>query len=1092
MNIFTSLSRRNGILVLFSICGYSLIAQNSYYSIQAGAWNGSNIWSTVSQTGTACACNPSGSLAGSNNVYIYNNITATTLTSEAGSAKITVEAGESLTITATTFAMSASGVIIVNAGGTLIFNANVTMAGAASITNNGTIIVNSNITNSGSAVVTNNGTMNVYGNITTSGRASFGGTGTTYATGTVSGPGTTGVSVLPAFFSSFTNASGTGLVTYSTNPLAFNALQFNNNASTVLTGAGTFVPFPTQSISGTVNYIPLYTGTNSLGNSPISVVGGVAGVQYDTALAGMNFYSNGIIRLGGKYGYGISIQSNGDGINLYDNSPITVNSLNGSLSLESNADATLISSYGHDAIIGNDVIIQATGHADTGKHVYLIGSFPLAGNADSILSRNPSTGRITEIAKSSLMSSPAWGLTGNAGTVDGTDFIGTTDNVPFTIRTNNAPSLRLDPVLNTTFVGLYAGNPSVTGGNNIAIGYSALGSVTSGYGNIASGYGALTSNTTGSYNISIGYNALRYNNTDGNVAVGYTALQANTTGRVNAAMGYGALASSNADFNTAMGAYAGNQTTSGVNNTAIGFKALYSNITGSNNTAIGYGADVGSGNLSNATAIGYMASVNTSNSIVLGGTGPNAVNVGIGTNSPTQTLSITGTLNYTDGNQGLNKVLVSDGAGNATWKNLGSLQANNHGPVNDSSGTTNYIPYWLNGAGALGNSSMYFTGTNIGIGTTTPDAFFNIETGNMPTGIPMFSVSNYVVTNGGGPGNDPDVFTIDNEGNTNIAGTTTLAGGLVGTIAVFSDQLKTQSNLQIGSGTQPITPLSAAISISSTKTKQFAIIDPSLGTDYFTVDNTGNVFAAGQVNIGDGVQPITPSSTAFNISSTKTKQFTIIDPSLGTDYFTVDNVGNTYVAGQIAIMTPLVNSSPYALNSGGYINATGYYLNGNLLNSGGWIGSTTNQQFSGNVEIGTDSTHNTLNYKLAVCGSIRSKDVVIETGWCDYKLFRTYKRMTAEEKEGYIFTNHHLPDIDSGAIIESDGLKVGKNMKGMISNLEDNTMDIINLQKENNTLSKQVSTLKNENEALAAQVDAMQKQLKEIEIMIKQNATNNK
>ena len=30
-----------------------------------------------------------------------------------------------------------------------------------------------------------------------------------------------------------------------------------------------------------------------------------------------------------------------------------------------------------------------------------------------------------------------WELTGNAGTVDGTNFIGTTDNVPFNIKVNN-------------------------------------------------------------------------------------------------------------------------------------------------------------------------------------------------------------------------------------------------------------------------------------------------------------------------------------------------------------------------------------------------------------------------------------------------------------------------------------------------------------------------------------------------------------------------------------------------------------------------------------------------------------------------------
>jgi hypothetical protein len=1080
MKMFTGTWKGFAFIFSFIISGYSLIAQNSYYSIQAGTWeNNTNVWSKVSQTGTACSCTPGTTLGNSNNAYIYNNITATTLTAQSGSAKITVESGNTLTITTTTFAMSGSAIITVNAGGTLIFNANVTMAGGTGITNNGTVIVNSNITNSGSAVVTNNGTMNVYGNITTSGGASFGGTGTTYATGTVSGPGTSGVSVLPAFFSSFTNASGTGLVTYSSNPLAFNALQFNNNASTVLTGAGTFVPFPTQSISGTVNYVPLYTGTNSLGNSPISVVDGVAGVQYDTALAGMNFYSNGIIRLGGKYGYGISIQSNGDGINLYDNSPITINSVNGSLNLESNADATLISSYGHGAIIGNDVIIQATGHADTGKHVYLIGSFPLAGNTDSILSRNPSTGRITEIAKSSLMSSPAWSLTGNAGTVDGTDFIGTTDNVPFTIRTNNAPSLRLDPVLNTTFVGLYAGNPSVTGGNNIAIGYSALGSVTSGYGNIASGYGALTSNTSGSYNVSIGYNALRYNNTDGNVAVGYTALQANTIGGGNAAMGYGALSSSNAPYNTAFGAYAGNQITTGAYNTAIGGHALYSNTTGSNNTAIGYGADVGSGNLTNATAIGYMASVNTNNSIVLGGTGANAVNVGIGTNSPTQTLSVTGTLNYTDGNQGLNKVLASDGNGNATWKSLNSLQGNsNKAPVMTVTGvnsTPNYIPYWADASSDLGNSSMYFDGQNYGINTTTPNSLFNIDlgipNGDEIAGVPMFSISYQYVANGGS-GNDPNVFTVDAAGNTTIAGYTNIGvpptSYNLGTLVVNSPSTSNSPYSALLVGAAPNNSYGALIGL--TDLNQIALgvkyTNPNSslnGTDYFQLHCNGNMFDAGQVTIGNSLStPDAQLNVSFNTNNPPPAyELAIVNTtSTPTDVFTVDQNGNVNTSGGYFINHQPLTINPWLQTTYGASNVV-YYGDG-----------TTNYQ----VGIGTSKPDP--NVILDVYGIERATEIrVCPDQTCDFVFDKDYNLMSLDTLNAYLKSNHHLPGIASAKEMKSEGsISLGKMNMQLLQKVEELTLYTIQQKDKAKAQDEKIEKQDEKIKELEAKLDLLLKQ----------------
>src|SRR5688572_9411914 len=57
----------------------------------------------------------------------------------------------------------------------------------------------------------------------------------------------------------------------------------------------------------------------------------------------------------------------------------------------------------------------------------------------------------------SMSAGTAWLLTGNAGTVDGTHFLGTTDNVPLNIRVNNQRSGRLDPTLRTTLWGYQAG-----------------------------------------------------------------------------------------------------------------------------------------------------------------------------------------------------------------------------------------------------------------------------------------------------------------------------------------------------------------------------------------------------------------------------------------------------------------------------------------------------------------------------------------------------------------------------------------------------------------------------------------------------------
>jgi hypothetical protein len=278
-----------------------------------------------------------------------------------------------------------------------------------------------------------------------------------------------------------------------------------------------------------------------------------------------------------------------------------------------------------------------------------------------------------------------WSLTGNAGTVDGTNFIGTTDNIPFNIRVNNLMAGRLDPTLYNTFYGIGAGNNNTTGTSNTAIGYNALYSnadvsrltalgsnalysntegtnnTATGFNalysnnkgsyNSANGYDALSSNTTGNYNTAMGFSALHsntigeyntaygpsalQNNTTGkyNIAMGDFALQSNSTGWSNIAVGSSALYSNMGDANIAVGGTALLLNTTGERNVAVGWGALYNNITGIRNTGLGYGALINSTGSLN-TGVGYFAdaSGNYTNATALGyfaaATGSNMVRIG--------------------------------------------------------------------------------------------------------------------------------------------------------------------------------------------------------------------------------------------------------------------------------------------------------------------------------------------------------------------------------------------------------------------------------------------------------------------------------
>jgi hypothetical protein len=224
-----------------------------------------------------------------------------------------------------------------------------------------------------------------------------------------------------------------------------------------------------------------------------------------------------------------------------------------------------------------------------------------------------------------------WKLTGNAGTVDGIDFIGTTDNIPFNIKVNNQKAGRIE---------------TGTSANTI-FGYQAANSTSNDKTLTAFGYRALYINTTGA----------------NNTAFGFVALTSNISGGSNTAVGVASLQASTAASNTAVGANSLQATTSGGSNTGVGRNALITNTTGTNNTAIGFGANVSVNNLTNATAIGYGALVTASNSIQLGDANVTSVNIGTGSTAKI----VAGGLQITGGSIATGSVLTSDISGNALW-----------------------------------------------------------------------------------------------------------------------------------------------------------------------------------------------------------------------------------------------------------------------------------------------------------------------------------------------------------------------------------------------------------------------------------------
>ncbi|MDX1407918.1 MAG: hypothetical protein R3330_07285, partial [Saprospiraceae bacterium] len=194
-----------------------------------------------------------------------------------------------------------------------------------------------------------------------------------------------------------------------------------------------------------------------------------------------------------------------------------------------------------------------------------------------------------------------WLEGGNTGTVNGTDFIGTTDNVDLDIRTNNVVRTRITTkgqieVLNTgqsVFLGEGAGaNDDLTNNESTFLGYQAGMNNMTGQGNTATGWKSMLSNTTGNWNTAYGAGSLNKNTTGtSNTAIGTDAMVSNTTGSGNTGVGLEALEdNSTGDNNTGVGNRVLWNNTTGDNNTAVGVTALSTNTTGYANSALGVNA----------------------------------------------------------------------------------------------------------------------------------------------------------------------------------------------------------------------------------------------------------------------------------------------------------------------------------------------------------------------------------------------------------------------------------------------------------------------------------------------------------------------
>lgn len=128
---------------------------------------------------------------------------------------------------------------------------------------------------------------------------------------------------------------------------------------------------------------------------------------------------------------------------------------------------------------------------------------------------------------------------------------------------------------------------------------------------------------------------------------------------------------------------------------------------------------------------------------------------------------------------------------------------------------------------------------------------------------------------------------------------------------------------------------------------------------------------------------------------------------------------------------------------------------------------------NGNITIGTATP--ATGYMLTVAGKIICTEVKVQLQpFPDYVFDKNYALPSLAAVESHINTYHRLPGMPSAADIESNGMDVGKMQGKIVEKVEEATLYILQLNKENQQLKQQLDQLAKTLAALQEQVATLQ------------------
>jgi hypothetical protein len=97
---------------------------------------------------------------------------------------------------------------------------------------------------------------------------------------------------------------------------------------------------------------------------------------------------------------------------------------------------------------------------------------------------------------------------------------------------------------------------------------------------------------------------------------------------------------------------------------------------------------------------------------------------------------------------------------------------------------------------------------------------------------------------------------------------------------------------------------------------------------------------------------------------------------------------------------------------------------------------------------------------VRIDGTVFAREINVQTNvWADYVFANDYKLLSLDEVEQFITENQHLPGMPKGIEIESNGINVAEISKLLLEKIEELTLYVIELNKENKKLKAEINLL---------------------------------